>query len=230
MVKIGISGATGRMGAAIQQELKTYPERGVEIGALYSSAQEIALSQLFELSDVILDFSSPEQVSDLLLEAKNHNTPLMIGTTGLTEEDFAVMQSLAQTIPMLYAPNTSYGIYIMKQLTAQLAQLLPEEYDVEILDKHHIHKKDAPSGTAIALRQTLQAVTKKSDEDYPIASMRLGGIAGEHDVIAAGPHESITISHSLLGGRRALAYGAIKAGLWLAKQQPGKLYGMEDIA
>lgn len=229
MIRVGISGASGRMGIAILDELKASFADTAVVGGLYSNRHNINLSDLFSASDVILDFSSPENVRILLEEAQNHNVPLLIGTTGLTQDDFSIMRDVASNLPLLYAPNTSFGIYVTKQLTKLLATLLPEDYDIEILDKHHIHKQDAPSGTAIALRQTLQSVTNKDDDAYPIASMRLGGIAGEHDVIAASPHESITISHSLLGGRKALSYGAIKAGLWLHKQKPGKLYSIEDM-
>lgn len=235
---IGIIGCTGRMGKAIASVVETHP--AAIIGGCITQAHSVPDDQAglkykitdtpeeaFSECDVIIDFSHASAASDYVKLAESYNKPFLIGTTGLSEETFDVLQKAAENIPVLYAANTSLSLIVTKKLAKLAAAYLQDQdYDVSILDKHHKWKKDSPSGTALALGEAvLEGNHSKHKPSY--AAIRSGSIIGEHDIQFAGNGENIIIQHRVTD-RRVFARGAVEAALWLAQQKKG-YYTMNDV-
>lgn len=238
MLKIGILGAKGRMGEMIKACL--LEEKEASLGFGYDLGDDF--KDLFDASDVIIDFSTPSGTKELLKYAKNHAKPLVIGTTGLCKETENELLSLSKTLPILYASNMSLGVAVLKKLVFEAAKLL-KDYDCEILEMHHHHKIDAPSGTAMTLAKCVakareldlekvrisardgQIGPRKKDE-IGVMSLRGGDVAGRHRVGFYGIGEYLELTHNA-SSRMTFAKGAIKAALFLASKGPG-LYGIDD--
>ena len=154
---------------------------------------------------------------------KKYRKPLVCGTTGLSEEHFAKLKSSAAEFPIFYAPNMGIGVNVLAQMLHRAKDDLISNFDIKIIDTHHKHKKDAPSGTALFLANQLQT----QDTQIPITSIREGEAFGTHEVILSTPDETITITHQALN-RNVFAMGAIKAAMWLASQKNG-LYSFQDL-
>jgi len=248
--KLGILGIRGRMGQAILYEVDHHPEITVVAGTTRETlpaVPQVHLSDnprdVFEKADVVLDFSHPKALSLHLEEARLAQKPFMAGTTGFFENELQKMRDISQQIPLLYGPNTSFGIAVLHKAITDMSQSLGLSYDVEILDIHHRHKKDAPSGTAVLLAEAVREGRQnvghfqgrissnprgcREEASIGIASMRGGHLKGEHQVHFIGAHERIVLSHEAFG-RELFAKGAIKAALWLTQQQPG-YYVMTDV-
>lgn len=192
--------------------------------------------------DAIIDFSVAPAVDSLLDYAEKVKKPLVLCTTGLSEAQLAKVQKLSETVPVLRSANMSIGVNLLLQLVQTAAQKLYEKgFDIEIVEQHHRRKKDAPSGTALALADAvnealegkLQYVYDRSQrsearphEELGISAVRGGTIAGVHDVIFAGEDEVITLNHTAYS-RAIFAKGAMAAAAFLKEQQPG-LYSMQD--
>jgi 4-hydroxy-tetrahydrodipicolinate reductase len=199
---------------------------------------------LFACSDVVIDFTSPQATVRHARLAASHGVALVVGTTGLGPADFEVLKSAAQSVAVVQAANMSVGVNLLLGLTRQVASILADAYDIEIVEMHHRHKVDAPSGTALALGWAaadgrgvdLDAVSQRVRDgiigarrqgDIGFATLRGGDAVGEHTVIFAGDGERIELSHE--GTSRAVfAHGAIRAALWTAGQPPG-LYSMRQV-
>ena len=236
MIRIGILGYSGRMGQAIAADITARAGCMVAAGlvrTLRTNAPHDGLllttkaDEVIAASDVVIDFTLPEATPDFARLAAAHKKPLVSGVTGLGAAALESLRLAAQTIPVLYAPNTSLSLAAMKQITRLAAQLLGKfDYDVAILDEHHRLKKDAPSGTAKALGEAV--VQGNSDGHTPsYAAFRIGGIVGEHEVIFAGQGETIRLRHSVTD-RSIFARGAVDAALWLHGQTPG-FYSMDHV-
>lgn len=239
MVKIGIFGSRGRMGQAIAHALADQNlvlAGGADLG---DDTLELAGK-----SDVLVDFSAPVALGGNLDAAVAAKTPIVIGTTGLTDEHHAMIDDAAKSIAVLQSANTSLGVTLLTALVEQAAARLDEEWDVEILELHHRHKVDAPSGTALALAaaaargraRSLPEVSRfdrfERDEardrgSIGFASLRGGSAAGDHTVLLASEGERIELRH-LAEDRAIFARGAIKAALWLVRLDPGR-YTMNDV-
>src|SRR5688572_26468313 len=194
--------------------------------------------------DVAIDFSLPEATATNLAVCRAANKPMLIGTTGFPPELTGEFVKAARDIPLLVAPNTSIAVSVLVELVRACARALPSAFDVEIIEAHHRHKKDAPSGTAIALGraaakargQELAEVSvmsrtsgqPRAEGDIGFSIVRAGDIVGEHTVLFAAPGEQITLTHRALD-RAIFARGALRAAAWLAVQPVG-LYGMQDVA
>jgi 4-hydroxy-tetrahydrodipicolinate reductase len=196
-------------------------------------------------ADVVIDFSSNHATAGNLAACRAGRKPLLIGTTGFAADLAGDLDAAARDIPLLVAPNTSVGITLLTELVRQAAQSLPATFDIEIIEAHHRMKRDAPSGTALALgnaaatgrRGAGHLVTRKEIEsprgeprrvgDIGFAVVRGGDIVGEHTVLFAGPGEQVSLSHSATD-RAIFARGALQAARWLRKQPPGR-YFMRDI-
>ena len=239
MVKIGIFGSRGRMGQAIATALAD--QNLVLAGGADAGDDPLALAKK---SDVLVDFSAPVALGGNLDAAVAARTPIVIGTTGLTEEHQSMIDEAADSIAVLQAANTSLGVTLLTALVEQAAARLDEDWDVEILELHHRHKVDAPSGTALALAaaaargraRSLPEVSRfdRFENDAPrdrgsigFASLRGGSAAGDHTVLLATEGERIEITHRA-ENRDIFARGAIKAALWLVRLQPGR-YTMNDV-
>jgi 4-hydroxy-tetrahydrodipicolinate reductase len=196
-------------------------------------------------ADVAVDFSQPQATRANIAACRAARKPLLIGTTGFpTELIGPELDAAASEIPLLIAPNTSLGVALLTELVRKAAQALPAEFDVEIIEAHHRLKRDAPSGTALALGRAaaegrgLAPATALSGGsggrngprkpgEIGFAVIRGGDIVGEHTVLFAGSGEELRLSHRA-GDRAIFARGALRAALWLRSRPPGR-YGMSDI-
>lgn len=251
-MKISLLGITGKMGHHLADLIVAAPDL-VLVGGVTSSGNHLkgqqlygvevsdALEPAFLQSDLLIDFSSSEALHSHLEQAIYHAKPLVIGTTGLDSFHYEQLKQASQHIPILYAANTSIGVTILSHAVKMIARKLDLEYDVEIVETHHRHKKDAPSGTALSLgkaaadgRQVhfdqvnvMNREGKRQSGEIGFAVMRGGGVFGEHTVRFLGDDEIIELSHTSLN-RRLFARGAIQAARWLISQRAG-LYSMQDV-
>jgi 4-hydroxy-tetrahydrodipicolinate reductase len=227
VTKIGIKGATGRMGRAIAAVIA---ERG--------DAEAVA-----EAPDVFVDFSVPQALAMHLDEAVAAGRPIVIGTTGLTAEHHALIDAAAGKIAVLQAANTSLGVNLLAHLVRETAAKLGSDWDIEVVEMHHRHKLDAPSGTGLLLGAAaaegrgvdLAAVADRGRDGMGareeghigFAVMRGGSVAGDHMVVFAGEGERIELGHRA-ESRAIFAQGAVRAALWLAGRPAGR-YTMSDV-
>ena len=265
MIKIILHGCMGRMGKMIAQLVQD--EQGMQVvagvDAMAQSNQESSYPVFESMSacdvpaDVVIDFSNVSATDDLLQACADQKLPLVLCTTGLSEEQLRRVNELSQLIPVLRSANMSLGINTLLKVLADAAPVLcAAGFDVEVVEKHHRHKLDAPSGTALALADAVnEAVTDKRSADgvdsanqeqafsyvydrsgrraeraadeIGISAVRGGSIVGEHDVIFAGTDEVVTFSHTAYS-RAIFAKGAITAAAFLAGRQPG-MYSMADV-
>jgi 4-hydroxy-tetrahydrodipicolinate reductase len=202
------------------------------------------IAALASVSDVLVDFSSPQALEANLAAASSAGKPIIIGTTGLEERHHWLIDDAAQDIAVLQTGNTSLGVTMLAALVQEAASRLGKDWDIEIIEMHHRMKVDAPSGTALLLgeaaakgRHVNLAASSERGRDgitgtrmegaIGFASLRGGTVAGDHSVIFAGNEESITLSHRS-ENRMIFARGAVKAALWLSTQTPGR-YSMPQV-
>jgi len=225
-VRIALVAPNGRMGKAIAA------------AALGDGNAEIDN----EAADVLVDFSSPDALQSSLQRAVAAGIPILIGTTGLGEDANAQIEQAAAEVAVLRAANTSLGIAILSDLVERAAHVLGPDWDIEILEMHHRHKADAPSGTALALGKAAArgrglpmradrgrdgTGLKRSEGSVGFAAMRGGTVAGDHDVIFAGPDERLILSHRA-ENRMIFARGALAAAKFLIGK-PAGVYSMRDV-
>jgi 4-hydroxy-tetrahydrodipicolinate reductase len=244
MTSIGILGARGRMGRAIAEAA---PDAGATIaGGTDRDAGQEELAALAAASDVLVDFTTPDALAAHLAAAVDAGTPIVIGTTGLTPAHHQAIDTAAAVIPIVQTANTSIGINLLSGLVEQAARRLGRDWDIEIVEMHHRHKLDAPSGTALLLgaaankgRGAASATAlnrfdrmqegphKREEGGVYYASLRGGSVAGDHLVILAGEGERLELGHRA-ESRAIFARGAVEAALWLHGQKPGR-YTMQDV-
>lgn len=248
MTRICISGACGRMGRVIYSLIEKRDDctvaAGVDItGEKYADFPVFkSVFDLTETPDVIIDFSHPSALSDLLSYCKMNNVPAVFATTGYSDEERAQIEAAAAQIPIFFTFNMSLGINLLADLAKRAVQVLGGQFDIEIVEKHHNQKKDAPSGTAIMLAEAINeeldgkmhyvydrhSVRRpREKEEIGMHAIRGGTIVGEHDIIFAGHDEVITLSHSAQS-REVFAVGAVNAAVFL-KGKPAGLYAMGDL-
>lgn len=251
MVKIGIHGASGKMGRMIIECLKNEPD--AKLSAAYTiEPLDFALpdgvvltdkfDELFANCDVVIDFTIKDGAINLLNYARTDPKPLVIGTTGLGEDGANLLKLASAAMPILYATNMSLGVAVLNRL-AELASKALREFDAEIVEQHHRHKKDAPSGTALTLGERVAAarglnlkevlvtgrdglVGARSKDEIAILAVRGGDVVGRHTVGFYNEGEFIELNHTATS-RATFAKGAIKAAIWVAGQSSG-LYGIDD--
>ena len=239
MACIGIIGSEGRMGQALAMAIDA---AGHECSGGVDQAGKPG--PLAAQSDVLVDFSAPQALEANLAAAKVPGIPLVIGTTGLTEDHHRMIDDAAQVIPVLQTGNTSLGVTLLAYLVREAASRLGPDWDIEILEMHHRMKVDAPSGTALLLGEAAAegrniALSDKSesgrdghtgargDGAIGFAALRGGTVAGDHSVIFAGAQERLTLSHQA-EDRAIFASGAVRAATWLIGKEPGR-YTMQDV-
>ena len=239
MTAIGIIGCKGRMGLALTSAIM---EAGEDHAGGVDQGDD--LSALLAASEVLVDFSSPQALPATLDACVAAGKPLVIGTTGLEEVHHAAIDEAAANIAVLQTGNTSLGVNMLAALVDQAAGRLGEDWDVEIVEMHHRHKVDAPSGTAKLLGEAAAAgrginlaANSESGRDgitgarkrgaIGFAALRGGSVAGDHSVIFATDEERIELTHRA-ENRMIFARGAVKAATWLAGQDPGR-YRMQDV-
>lgn len=248
MTNVVISGCCGKMGRVINDIISNRSDTKVIAGidkVCEKYSDFTVVSKPSELSckpDVIIDFSHPSALDGLLEYAKTNGTALVLASTGYSDEETAKIKSAASEIPIFFTANMSIGINLMRELAKKAVSVLGEQYDVEIIEKHHNQKIDAPSGTALMLAESINeasgykysyvydrhSVRKKRDKaEIGIHSVRGGTIVGEHEIIFAGRDEVITLSHSA-ASKEVFAVGAVNAAVFVASK-PAGLYSMADM-
>lgn len=243
MAGIGILGAGGRMGRAI---VAAAAEQGVTVaGGIDRDAPAADLAALAMAADVLIDFSTPAALPAHLDAAVAAGTPIVVGTTGLSPEDHALIDAAAAKVAVLQSANTSLGVNLLRGLVEQATARLGADWDIEILEMHHRHKVDAPSGTALLLGasaakgrgRTLQELSRfdrisehphaREEGTIGYASLRGGSVAGDHMVVLATEGERIELGHRA-ESRAIFARGAVKAANWLTGKPAGR-YTMNDV-
>lgn len=192
----------------------------------------------------LIDFTTPDLLADNLAWCVAQSVPMVIGTTGLDDEHKALIQAASQHIPVVFAPNMSVGVNVMQRLIRLAAELVGEHSDIEVIEAHHRHKKDAPSGTAVRLGEVLcdamgwnlkdvavygrEGITdERPHRQIGFETIRAGDVFGDHTVLFAAEGERIEITHKA-SSRMTFAKGAVRAMAWLA-DKPAGLYSMDDV-
>ena len=239
MTAIGIFGSAGRMGRAIADTL-------ADAGATFAGGVDAGddPAPLAQAADVLVDFSIAGAVEGHLAAARAARTPIVIGTTGLSHHHHAAIDAAAADVAVLQTGNTSLGVTLLGILVREAAQRLGADWDVEIVEMHHRHKVDAPSGTAVLLGEAAAAgrgttlaevrvdgraglVGARSEGTIGFSSLRGGSVIGDHQVVFASEGERLELGHR--GDARTIfATGAVKAALWLARQPAGR-YTMAEV-
>ena len=255
MVRAAVAGVGGRMGSRIAQLIRTM--QGIELTGSFERPQHPAIGkdvaeiiggaptglrvlddieQVFPSSDVIIDFTNASASLAHLRKAGLAGKAMVIGSTGFSVEDRAEAKKLAAAVPCVLTPNMSVGVNVMFKIVAETARLLNEGYDVEIIEAHHRYKKDAPSGTALKLAETVAEVLgrniaetgvfarhgiigERTEHEIGVQTIRAGDIVGEHTVLFGGLGERIEITHRAQS-RDNFVHGAIRAALWIVAQPP----------
>ena len=247
MTNILLCGCSGRMGAVVSDMAAADDNVkivcGVDVLGEASGAYPAyeTLGDCKEDADVVVDFSNPAVFDELLAFCVDRKMPLVICTTGLSEDQLAAIDKAAEKIAILRSANMSVGINVMIKLLRQIAPYMSEAgYDIEIVEKHHNQKLDAPSGTALALAEAAneegkldyvydrsQVRQKRDKKELGISAVRGGTIVGTHEVIFAGEDEVITFEHMAYSSK-LFAKGALEAAKFLAGKKPG-MYSMQDV-
>ncbi len=246
--KILISGASGKMGHAVAAAIAGREDCTVCAGIDLNTKQygEFPIYDSFaalnEKPDVVIDFSNPAVLDSLLEYCLTNGVPVVLATTGYNEEQTAKIRKAAESIPVFFSFNMSLGINLLVQLAKKATAILGGQFDIEIVEKHHNQKLDAPSGTALMLADAINATldnkyhyvydrhskrAKREKTEIGMHAIRGGTIVGEHDIIFAGHDEVITLSHSA-ASKEVFAVGAVNAAVFLADQKPG-MYDMSAM-
>lgn len=249
MIEILINGCYGKMGRAVADAVSAYPDMRVVGGIdkvnlgtgftfpVFSSFSECELN-----ADVVIDFTRPETLGSMLNYSRRTGAGLVIATTGHSDEEMAMIVEHAKSYPVFKTRNMSLGVNLMVELLKKAASFLGNDFEVEIIEKHHNQKVDAPSGTALMLAEAInqaldepleyvygrESKTQKRDHhEMGIHAIRGGNIVGEHEVLFIGAEEVIEIKHSAQS-RNAFAQGALRAARFICRRSPG-YYTMSDL-
>lgn len=263
MVRAAIAGIAGRMGSRIAQligdtegievaagfEHPDHPKIGKDISEVIAGASSgltVAgtIQDVLDKADVVIDFTSAATSLAHMQAAAGSKKPMVIGSTGFSPEQMSQARELAANFPCILAPNMSVGVNVLFKVAADVARLLGDDFDIEIVESHHRFKKDAPSGTAVKLAQVIAEslgrdlgqvgvyarhglIGERNSKEIGIQTLRGGDIVGEHTVLFAGLGERIELTHRA-HSRDNFARGAIHAALWIVRQPPG-LYDMQNV-
>lgn len=263
MINVIVTGVAGRMGRRIVDivietdgmDVSGATERsghelvGMDIGDFLGlgkkgSAISDDITKIVKGGDVVIDFTFPEVSLVNLKAAAKAGKAAVIGSTGFSPEQLAEVKKLAKKIPVVLAPNMSVGVNLLLKVLADVAKVLDEDYDIDIVETHHRHKKDAPSGTALKMAQVVAAARGKSLDkvgvyerhgnigerkrgEIGVQTLRVGDVVGEHTVMFGTLGERIEITHKA-SSRDVFARGAVRAASWVSGQKPG-LYDMQDV-
>jgi 4-hydroxy-tetrahydrodipicolinate reductase len=221
-LRVLLVGAAGQMGKTIVDLAKDDPK--IDIVAQCDLGDTI--DPAMKRSDVVIDFSHPDAIEEICRATLQHPRPLVIGTTGHSEEQRNAIEKSAKAVPIVFASNFSVGVNALFALTHSAAEILGRDFNAEIIETHHQMKKDAPSGTAKTLAGILSKARNMADQ-IPIQSIREGDVVGEHIVIFSGPGERLELSHKARS-REIFGCGALRAAHWVIGQPPN-LYSMQDV-
>lgn len=237
MIKLAISGVLGKMGQVLRKEVLN--DHAFEyLGGFDRSDAAYVVSNIDELknADVLIDFSTPKLLMTLLDYAKVHKVALVLATTGYNVEEMDMIQAYSKDIPIFYSANYSVGIHLLTKALKLVSRSVDQSYDIEMIDKHHRFKKDAPSGTAFKLYDAIndgldekrELISGESSKcGIHVHSLRLGNYVGEHQVIFSSLSETLEFTH-IAHDKNVFALGAIKAAKFIKNKENG-LYGMDDL-
>lgn len=223
MIRVAVAGA-GRMGKAIAHGLGTQADmvlagtwgRGDDLDALVSDA------------DVVIDFSLPEATAEVIDAVLRHGKPLVCGVSGLDEAQLESIEVAAQSVPVVYDRNMSLGIAVLDRIVREAAASLGRDFEIEISEVHHVHKLDAPSGTALKLGEAIAAARgEEGTGSIRFESERRGDVPGDHEVVMRSSTERLSFAHSVTT-RQVFADGAIRAARWVIGR-PAGLYRMANV-
>ena len=261
-IRVAVAGIGGRMGRQVAGAVLADPAtslvggtvrpgsplEGRDVGQIAGGAAVgvVASPNIADTvgnADILIDFTTPAATLEHARAARAAGKPVVVGTTGLSPDDQAELRELATATPIFFAANMSLGVNLLVQILPQIARALAADYDVEIVEAHHRHKKDAPSGTALRLAEAVagalerdlrqvavhgrEGLAPRKATDIGIHAVRAGGIVGEHSVIFASEGEQIEVRHRAYS-RQTFAQGAIRAAKFLVGRPPG-LYSMNDL-
>ncbi len=244
--------SVGRVVSGYRRDISYTSQFDIERADIFYSNN---LAECIKLADIVIDFSSPILLKSILIECIKYKKALVSGTTGLEKADITYMANLSHSIRIFWSPNMSWGIGVLKFLCERAAMLLRNDFDIEILEKHHRNKIDCPSGTALMLAEAIAKVktaspqkdrekqitshtnpipivfsrsNKRNTEEIGISALRGGGLFGTHEILFAGEYETISLEHSALN-RILFVIGALRAATFLLSHPMGKLYSMDDV-
>lgn len=247
-MKIVVSGCNGKMGNCVVELVKKSIAHEVAAGIDKNTNSDnsfpvyYSIEQLGIKADVIIDFSHPSALDPILGYCERTLTPAVICTTGLSDEQFGKIKETSEKVAIFYSRNMSLGINLVANLAKKSTKFLGKNFDIEIIEKHHNQKIDAPSGTALMIAEEISEVSEESPQyifdrtserkprsknEIGIHSVRGGSICGDHEIIFAGKNEVITISHHAQS-REVFAEGALRAAEFLYNK-PSGLYTMQDM-
>ena len=262
-MQIGIFGATGRMGKNLIEAVLNDPQASLHSASVRASSDFLGMDAGTVIgqaicgvplvtydtiaagsASVFIDFTLPESLETHLAFCVSHGRPIVIGTTGLSSAQLALLDEAAKTIPIVFAANYSVGVNLLIKLAQQTAAIMGDTADIEIIETHHRYKVDAPSGTALALGEGIAQTTgrdlantavygreghtgERDQQTIGFATVRGGDVVGDHTVLFADIGERIELTHKA-SSRMTFANGAVKAAHWVVKQPPG-LYSMMDV-
>lgn len=248
MTRIILCGCFGKMGRVISQLVSERPDCKIAAGVDLSAGNAAfpvytKIDDVTEPADVIIDFSHPSLLTPILGYAAQHSgIPAVLCTTGYSTEQVQALKAASEKQPIFYSRNMSLGINLLIELSKKAAKVLGNDFDIEIIEKHHNQKIDAPSGTALMLADAIASVRneeteytydrhaqrkKREKSEIGLHTVRGGTIVGEHEVIFAGNHELITLSHSAQS-KELFAAGAVNAAVFMNGKSAG-LYDMSDM-
>lgn len=241
MLPLLVTGKSGRMGQAILQAAAAEP--AVEVVSTHDGGEDLAAA--IARAKCVIDFTVHHFTKDVVEAALKTGTSLVIGTTGHTDEERALIREAAKTLPIVFAANYSVGVNTLFWLTQKAAQILnQDQFDIEVVEMHHRHKIDSPSGTARRLLEILNEETGTSYHDdiahgrfgnvgprkpreIGMHTLRGGDVVGDHTVVFAADGERVELTHKA-SSRLTFAAGAVRAAVWLQDKPPG-LYDMQDV-
>lgn len=240
LIRFAIAGASGRMGKTLIEAVAAAPDAELVAAFDIDGDAETAIAQ----ADCLIDFTRPEGTLKHLEICRRHGVPIVIGTTGFTPEQKARIVAAAEEIPIVFSPNMAVGVNAVFKLLDVAARILNEGFDVEIIEAHHRHKVDAPSGTALRMGEIVAAALGRDLKECAIygreghtgarpatqigfATIRGGDIVGDHTVLFAGTGERIEITHKS-ASRMSYALGALRAARFLRDKRHG-LFDMQDV-
>lgn len=263
-LNIGITGCAGRMGTTLAREIASsagcklvagsewsgHPAIGSDLGLLAGLAANGVIvtadaATLFAAADVVLDYTAPEASVRHATLAADMGKALVVGTTGLTADHLTKLEKAATRAVIVQAANTSVGVNVLLGIAKKVAQILDPAYDIEIVEMHHRHKLDAPSGTALALGRAVAAgrgvdldasavrgrdgmTGARKTGTIGFAALRGGDVVGDHTVVFAADGERIELTHKA-SSRQVFARGAVRAALWTRGRKAGRLFSMADV-
>lgn len=247
MIKVLLNGCNGKMGKVVTSSAENFSDIEIVAG-VDKSGKQLDKYPVFQYlkdctvnADVIIDFSRADAIYDLVAYCKEKNCSLIICSTGFSEEQLKFINDSSKEIPIFRSANMSIGINVLNAVLKKVSPYLYNDFDIEIIEKHHNQKVDAPSGTAILLADTIknsldespnyvygrEGSSKRSKEEIGIHAIRGGNIVGDHEVIFAGAGEVLEFNHKAIS-REVFAQGALKSSLFMKNKKAG-LYNMDDM-